>query len=147
MKSKIISVFITTVLSTIGLCSTISYAADKEFIIKTVDYNTSNINYKKVVKLFGQNAYQTNTLNINTFDKILNRPLLNFPSYIAEDYPPTQKFNKKNEIFELGTIFNDKLQQILSKLSLNGAEQNKNNFINRDESKDNNSINCTSKKY
>lgn len=146
MKSKIISVFITTALSTIVLCSTISHAAEKQFIIQAVTYNTSDIASKQVMKLAQHRSNEISIYTVNSFDEILNRPLVNITSSIAGDYIPTPKFTKKNEIFELATIFNDKLQQILSKLSFNENTQNKDQFINSDKPKDKNSIQCKNSK-
>ena len=146
MKSKLISVFIVTILSTIGLCSTISHAADKSFIIKTANKST-NVSTLQVVKFIHEGSKQISLLNINTVDEITNKPLLNLYSSIAAEYIPEQKFIKKNEMFELATIFNDKLQQILAKFSSDESPQNNNHFINSDKPSNNNSINCNTTKH
>lgn len=146
MKSKLISVFIVTTLSTIGLCSTISHAADKSFIIQSANENT-NTSALQVVEFIHKGSKQISLLNINTLDEITNKPFLNIYSSITAEYMSEQRFIKKNEMFELATIFNDKLQQILAKLSFDESPQNKNHFINSDKPRNNNSINCNTTKH
>lgn len=146
MKSKIISVFIATALSTIALCSTISHAADKQFIVQTVTYGASDTTSEQVIKLVQQRSNRISIYTVNSFDEIINRPLLNLTSSIAGDYIPTPKFTKKNEIFELATIFNDKLQQIIAKLSFNQTPQSKDHLMHGDTPKDKNAIQCKNSK-
>lgn len=62
-------------------------------------------------------------------------------------YIPEQEFTKKNKIFELAVIFNDKLQQILAKLSFNQSSKSKNYLINGDKPNDKHSINCSNTKH
>jgi len=136
MKSKLISVFIATMLSIVGLCSTISHAADKELIIQ-VAYDTASTHSVNLVKLIKQTPIETTSL-----DNMLNRPLLNLYSTITTEYIPEQDFIKKNEVFELATRFNDKLQQIIAKFSSNESSQHKQYLINNDKRINNNAVNC-----
>jgi len=141
MKYKFISVFIAATLTIIGLCSTISHAADKQFIIQTA-YNSASAHSMKAVKFIKKSPNQINLLAVNTVEQMINRPLLNIYSSISAEYIPEQTFIKKNEMFELVTIFNDKLQQIIAKFSFDKSHQNESHFINSDKPNDNNSINC-----
>ncbi|XPF94222.1 hypothetical protein ACM9HF_19775 [Colwellia sp. RE-S-Sl-9] len=145
MKSKVVSVFITTVLCTVALCSTISHAADKQFIVQTVTYTTSGISSNQVIKLVEEHK-KINIFSINSFNEVINRPLLNLTSSIPSEYIPASSFTKKNEIFELATIFNDKLQQILAKLSFNQTSQSKDHLMHGDTPKDKNAIQCKNSK-
>lgn len=146
MKSKIISALIATVFATIGLCSTISHANDQQSIIKSVAYNTSEIAAKQVSKMVEQGSNKISILKNNTYDAFINRPLLSLSSSVATNYIPTKNFTKKNKIFELATRFNDKLQQILAKLSFSESPKNKARSISHDKPKDKNAINCEVKK-
>lgn len=146
MKSKLISVFIATALSTIGLCSTISHASEKQFIIQAT-YSNVNTHSMNAVKFIKEGSNQINLLQIDTVDEMINRPLLNLYSSIAVGYIPEQEFTKKNKIFELAVIFNDKLQQILAKLSFNQSSKSKNYLINGDKPNDKHSINCSNTKH
>ena len=57
-----------------------------------------------------------NTRDIMLYEQIQNKPLLRIPlSEVNEFYIP--KAPKHNDIFELATIFNDKLQQFISSMS------------------------------
>jgi len=146
MKSKIISAFIAIILGTIGLCSTISHANDQKSFIKTVTYNTSGLAVHQVNKLVEQSSNQITSLKVNTYEKFINKPLLSISTVAAAgNYIPEQDFSKKNEIFELATIFNDKLQQIISKFSDNKQHKYKN--MDSDLPEDKNAINCDVKKH
>lgn len=142
MKPKIISALIAVIFGTVALCSTISHANDKQSIIKAVAYNTSDIAAKQVTKMVKQGSNQISILKTNTYDTFINRPLLSLSSSVKANYIPTQNFTKKNKIFELATLFNDKLQQILAKFSFSDSPKHKSRAIIHDKPKDKNAINC-----
>lgn len=146
MKSKIIAVFTAVAFSTIGLCSAFSHAADQQSIIQTVAYNTSDIASKQVVKLVEHGSSQINNIKANTYEVFINKPLLSLKSSVASDYMPSQDFTKKNKIFELATLFNDKLQQILARFSYSEAPKKKIRATHNDKPQDKNAINCETKK-
>ncbi|WP_441003259.1 hypothetical protein [Pseudocolwellia agarivorans] len=146
MKSKIISTIIAIALGTIGLCSTISHANDKQTIITAVTYSTSDIAAKQVNKLISQSSKQISALKTNNYDGLINRPLLSLSTSVSGSYIPAQDFTKKNKIFELATIFNDKLQQILAKFSYNDSPQYRSHSMSGDMPEDKNAINCEVKK-
>ncbi len=123
MKSKLITVFIVSTLSTLGLCSTISYASDKEFFIQNINQPVANaISTTQVItnKLSNNTFNNKNLLNVHTIDHILNKPLFSIDSTANAEYIPTKTFNK-NEFFEFALIFNDKLQQFLSLFNVNNS--------------------------
>jgi hypothetical protein len=146
MKPKIASVLIAVIFGTVALCSTISHANDQQSIIKAVVYNTSDIAAKQVTIMVKHGSNQINILKMNTYDAFINRPLLSLSSSVKTNYIPAQNFTKKNKIFELATLFNDKLQQILAKLSFNESPKHKARSIIHDKPKDKNAINCEVKK-
>ncbi|WP_426360435.1 hypothetical protein ACPUVO_09575 [Pseudocolwellia sp. HL-MZ19] len=146
MKSKIITAIFAIALSTIGLCSTISHANDQKSIIKAVTYSTSDLAAAQVSKFVGQNVNQMSTLKANSYDALVNRPLFSLSSSVTGSYIPNQDFTKKNRVFELATIFNDKLQQVIAKFSYNEAPKYNSHSINGDMPEDKNAINCDVKK-
>jgi hypothetical protein len=146
MKSKIITAIIAIALSTIGLCSTISHANDQQSIIKAITYNTSDLAAVQVNKFVENSSNQMSMLKANTYDALVNRPLLSLSSSVTGSYIPNQDFTKKNKIFELATIFNDKLQQVIAKFSHNESPVYNSHSINGDMPEDKNAINCDVKK-
>ena len=68
--------------------------------------------------MLSKNIEQKILLNTSTVEHLINKPLFTLTSPAQfEEYIPSKTF-KKNELFELATIFNDKLQQVLSFLGL-----------------------------
>ena len=84
--------------------------------------------------------------NKPNYDGLINRPLLSLSTSVSGSYIPAQDFTKKNKIFELATIFNDKLQQILAKFSYNDSPQYRSHSMSGDMPEDKNAINCEVKK-
>ena len=121
MKSKLITVFIISALSALGLCSTVSSAADKAFFINSSTQSNTHVipsAHATTIMMLSKNIEQKILLNTSTVEHLINKPLFTLTSPAQfEEYIPSKTF-KKNELFELATIFNDKLQQVLSFLGL-----------------------------
>lgn len=152
MKSKLITVFIVSALSTLGLCSTISYASDKEFFIQKINQPIANaISTTQVItnKLSNNTFNNKKLLNVHTIDHLLNKPLFSIDSAANTEYIPTKTFNK-NEFFEFALIFNDKLQQFLSLFNVNNSVKY-NYYLDSDKPNNDTTIklisDCDTKKY
>jgi len=141
MKPTIIPALIAIILSIITLCSSISHANDKKALIKSVAYSTSEIAVTKVNDIVKQSSNQISTLKTSTYNSLISASLLDIQS-IRANYSKTKDFTKKNEIFELATRFNDKLQQVLAKLPFTDTPKKKNYAVSKDKSEDKNAINC-----
>lgn len=121
MKFKLITVFILSTLSTLGLCSTISYASNEEFFIQNINQPTAKV----ITNTLSNNTFNNKILlNTNTLDNILNKPLFSIHSTTKPEYIPTKTLNK-NELFEFALIFNDKLHQFLSFFNANSSVKHK----------------------
>lgn len=99
----------------IGLCGTISNASAND-VSKQI-----RLDPKFVVQVHAlpksSNEGRSNSLLIGTqsFGQVTNKPLLRIPLKETDEYI-IQKRVKSNNIFELATIFNDKLQQFIASL-------------------------------
>jgi len=142
MKPKITSIFFATLLCTIGLCTTISHAANNQFDVQNKINTPIDNSSNQTVKFVQLRLNKMNTVQMTGAKQLVNRPLFALSPVIKTDYLPSQKFVKKNEVFELATIFNDKLQQFLSKLSFDDDHHSSPSFIQGDHLQDNDSLNC-----
>jgi|GEM_PF-1280476 len=142
MKPKITSIFFATVLCTFGLCITFSHAANNPFDVLNKINTPLDNSPEQTVKYVQLRLNKVNIVETAGVKQSVNRPLFALSPVVKRDYLPSQKFVKKNEVFELATIFNDKLQQLLSKLSFNNNHHSSPSFIQSDHLQDNNSVNC-----
>jgi len=127
-----------------GLCSTISYASEKNnFLIEANDkYSISSLVLSQTNTLNTVKEKHTNALNFNNVDHILNKPLFSILSPMQSAYTPRKK-SSKNELFELATLFNDKLQQILAYFNLTKASKH-DSYMHSDKPNDSTSIKLSS---
>jgi hypothetical protein len=140
MKSKLITVFVATALSTLGLCSTISHASDKEFLIESI--NSTSSSHITSVKFVKANVNSNTPYNVNSVELVLNKPMFNLTSPFKPEYIPTKAF-KKNELYELATLFNDKLQQFLALFDFTTAAK-QDSYFHSDRPNDNTTIDLSS---
>lgn len=141
MASKLNTAFIVSTLSAVGLCSTISYASEKDFLIQNVNKPVVNvISTTQVItnKLSNSSFDHKSKLNLHTIEHILNKPLFNMYSVTNSEYTPTKAFNK-NELFEFALLFNDKLQQLLSFFNFNHSVKH-NYYLNSDKPHNNTTV-------
>lgn len=110
MKTIFKPLFISTAMSVLGLCFTISHAAT----ILPVEENIVESKMIVMTQIFPvtqSNSYR----KPEQFGRIFDKPLVRIPL----DELPLQNFKqqrKKNEFFELATVFNDKLQQLIASI-------------------------------
>ncbi len=142
MKSKLLTVFLASALSTIGLCSTISHASEKnEFFIQS--NVQSHIYDQPVAKVTTVNITSSTYSNkIYSFEELSSQPLYFLSSSTRSEYASTKKY-KKNHLFEFATLFNDKLQQIIAFFEFTRSSKH-NNYMNSDKPNDNTSIDLSS---
>jgi hypothetical protein len=145
MKSILKPLLISSALSAIGLSCTISNAF-AEPSTSNVSYAVTTVNYLQALPKLSSEGLSS-TLNKTQsqrfiFDSIINKPFLSFSSANIGDFTP-YKSNNKNELFLMATIFNDKLQQILSMWSLKSNYQDAQRHMDLDKKEDTMSINVT----
>ena len=107
-------------LSTLGLCGIISSASANA----PVDNKIKVIS--QIVKVYNMPTKRSNSLQLTiprdlgltSLGQLLTKPLLQLPINRTAAYPMTP-VKKKNQLFEMANIFNDKLQQFISTLSGN----------------------------
>ena len=108
MKFSLKPLLLGTVLSAVSLNCTLSFASSDFSAEKVVSQQLAIV----------QHAIIDNSLNatfiVNSYERMLNKPLLIIPVNEVHGIRPIS-FNKKgNELFEFVTVFNDKLQQLIS---------------------------------
>ena len=100
MKSKLITVFIISALSALGLCSTVSSAADKAFFINSNTQSNTHVipsAHATTIMMLSKNIEQKILLNTSTVEHLINKPLFTLTSPAQfEEYIPSKTF-KKNE--------------------------------------------------
>jgi len=123
MKALLKPLLLGSALTSLGLCCTISYASA---ILPLKSFDEQKFQSQKVISLSLSNK-QTLITSIPGNKKvtsILNKPLLMLEVNESPLMKPVVP-GKKNEFFEIASIFNDKLQQFISSFSSN---ENSNNF-------------------
>lgn len=118
MKTIFKPLFISTAMSVLGLCFTISHAATLLPVEENI-VESKMIVMTQIFPVTQSNSYR----KPEQFGRIFDKPLVRIPL----DELPLQNFKqsrKKNEFFELATVFNDKLQQLIAsiKFSANNTE-------------------------
>jgi hypothetical protein len=145
MKSILKPLLIGSALSAIGLSCTISNAF-AEPSNSNVRYAATTVNYLQAFpKLSGEgisNVLDKTQSQRFIFNNIINKPFLSFASVNLADITP-YKSNNKNELFLMATIFNDKLQQLLSMWSFKSNYQKAQQHMHTDKKEDTMSINVT----
>jgi len=147
MKSILKPLLISSAFSVIGLSCTIS-SAFADSLTPSVSHAATTANYihalptlsseginRTLDKSYSQNIIVNNIINTPS----LSLAAINFPNFTP------QKSNNKNKLFQMATIFNDKLKHFLSFFSFNSSYQEIPKNIDTDEIKDTTSINVTSK--
>jgi len=100
----------------IGLSCTISQSFANTSFKNSVPVNVSVIQTNTLSQSVNVGRAIKNTRSIMLYEQIQNKPLLRIPvSDVNEFYVP--KAPKHNDIFELATIFNDKLQLFISSMT------------------------------
>ncbi|WP_448213755.1 hypothetical protein [Colwellia sp. MEBiC06753] len=131
MSTKLQKLFIATALSTVGLCSTVASSSvtaaiptyfDKMYSDQTYanqKYSEQNfvvVNKVTAITQLNTHGQINNVFKQETFAQMFDKPLVRIP---LDNLPmqATKKASKKNEFFALATVFNDKLQQLIAKLT------------------------------
>jgi len=145
MKSILKPLLISSALSAIGLSCTISNAF-AESSTSNIRHTATSVNYLQALpKLSSEGLSRTLDKTDSQrfiFDNIINKPFLSFSSANIGEFTP-YKSNNKNELFQMATIFNDKLQQLLSMWSFESNYQKAQQNIDVDKKEDTMSINVT----
>ena len=147
MKSILKPLLISSALSAIGFSCTISNAF-AETPTSSINYAVTTVNYiQSLPKLSSEGISRAlgNTPSQDViFNNIINKPFLSLASVNLPDFTP-YKSNNKNELFQVATIFNDKLQQFISMLSFKSNFQEALQNIDVDQKNDTMSIDVSSK--
>ncbi|WP_286262631.1 hypothetical protein [Thalassotalea atypica] len=111
MKALLKPIFLGTALSTLGVCFTLSHAAS---ISATQDVEAPKmVVMTQIFPITNNQEFKDPQSFLQVFDK----PLVRIPMAT----PPSEQFKqarKKNQFFELATVFNDKLQQFIADINL-----------------------------
>lgn len=108
MKSILKPVIISTSLSVLALCCSVSYAK-----ANASAHEISRMQHVYALpKLSSEGISRIQPKPFNSFGQMLDKPLLRIP---LNESPLFKKSlpSKKNEFFEMANIFNDKLQQLM----------------------------------
>lgn len=147
MKSILKPLLISSALSAIGLSCTISNAFAESSNVDT-GYTAITVNYIQALpklsseginKVLGQTQSQDLISN-----SIINKPFLSLSSVKLSELT-SYKANNKNKLFQMATIFNDKLQQLLSMWPFKSNYQKTQHNIGIDQKEDTMSIKVTAK--
>lgn len=115
MKTTVKAILTATALSTAGLCLSISQPATA--MPKNVDYNLVIVNkYSSVSSRDGDFSSNTDLFTTETFAQIFDKPLVKIPLDNTPVYP-SNRITKSTDFFALATVFNDKLQQLIAKIT------------------------------
>ena len=112
MISRLKPVLLSTALTTLGLCCTISNASAISPAVQiksqfAITYQTQGL------LITSQASTNLLTSNENAFANLLTKPLARLASNEIPEAIPVSS-GKKNEFFEIAAIFNDKLQQFIA---------------------------------
>lgn len=140
MKSILKPILLGSVFSAIGLCCTFSYASG-ELSNRNVPKNQLSVNYLYVLPTHTSEGMSIQKTSV--FNNFLNKPFLTLSLPTSTAFSPL-KIERKNNLFEMAVIFNDKLQLLLAKLSLKHVDRGNLNTIYDDIAEDKNSININS---
>jgi len=147
MKSILKPLLISSALSAIGFSCTISNAF-AESPTPIINDAVVTVNYLQALPKLSSEGISRALSNSQSqniiFNNIINKPFINLTSVNLSDLTP-YKSNNKNELFQMATIFNDKLQQFLSKLSFKSNFQDAIQNIDADQKEDTMSIDVSSK--
>lgn len=120
MKLQLKPLILSISLSTFGLCGIVAAASPNS----PVDNKVKII--RQIVKVYtmpGKPERNSNQeLNLVSFAQLLSSPILNIPMNQQPDFS-VKPLEKKNQLFEMANIFNDKLQRIMSVFSTNKAKE------------------------
>jgi len=104
-------------ISTVGLNFTIACASANLKFTQSVNDEVNISQVFSLPKLKNIDRAATPLSQLDPFNLLLNRPLLRFPLNEVPNIKPNNP-SKKNQIFEIASIFNDKLQQMFSSIHL-----------------------------
>ena len=136
MKSILKPVIISTSISVLALCCSVSYAK-----ANSTAHELSRMQHVYALpKLSSEGISRVKPKHFNSFGQMLDKPMLRIP---LNESPLFKKSlpSKKNEFFEMATIFNDKLQQLMA--SIQNGLSNKSSD-QQSLSSDSSIVNCKS---
>ncbi|MFD2164650.1 hypothetical protein ACFSJY_00095 [Thalassotalea euphylliae] len=110
MNTTLKALIAITALSTVSTCFTVSKATagvpeQPEYDIVLINKYTSTSQFDKDI------GAPTNIVATESFAQIFDKPLVRIP---LDDVMTSTKAFKKSELFELATVLNDKIQQLIA---------------------------------
>mgnify|MGYP000568749306 CR=1 FL=1 len=112
MKSLLKPVFLSTALTTLGLCCTISNASALSPADKIEGQMLASYQVQGLL-ITNQADTQLLASHEDAFANLLTKPLARLASNVVPEATPIAT-GKKNEFFEIAAIFNDRLQQFIA---------------------------------
>lgn len=109
-------------ISSVGLSSTIACASANLTFTQSVNDEVIVSQIFSLPKLKNINKAAAPLSQLDPFNLLLNKPLLRFPLNEVPNIKPSNP-SKKNQVFEIASIFNDKLQQIFASIQLPATEE------------------------